>query len=59
MAPSVAGVSMFCRTMGMLLFVCNAVQWTSGDALIEKMRVKEAGRSIKVSTRTSRIQGGR
>ena len=26
MAPSLAGVSMFCRTMGLLLLVCTALQ---------------------------------
>ncbi len=34
MAPSVAGVSIFCRTMGMLLFACSLAQWTSDDAVM-------------------------
>ena len=55
MAPSLAGMSMFCRTIKMLLFVCGALHGISGDGMCNCcMRVNEQTR-CHVSTRADEV----
>ena len=58
MAPNFSGMSMFCRTVGILAFVCSALQWTSGDAItILCMSQKQA--RLQVSAWTTHKHSGR